>query len=225
MAIFSEIRPITLREQIIDQVRTAIIEGRLKPNDHVTEMALTKQLRVSRTPVREALIVLERERLVVFAPNRGYFVRVFTEKDIHEIFSLRIALENLAAEIATHRLNEKDYNHLHQLIERQAVAIKREDKKGIRSIDMNFHRYLIEASSHDLLIQSWNSIVAQIAALLYIRAEADPDYDENQVIKDHEAILGAYQSGDAAEVARINRQINERVARNCVEALHHMEGQ
>lgn len=225
MAIFSEIRPITLREQIIDQVRTAIIEGRLKPNDHVTEMALTKQLGVSRTPVREALIVLERERLVVFAPNRGYFVRVFTEKDIHEIFSLRIALENLAAEIVIHRLNEKDYIHLRQLIEQQAAAIQREDRKGIRSIDMNFHRYLIEASNHDLLIQSWNGIVAQIAALLYIRADADPDYDENQVMKDHEAILIAYQSGYAAEVARINRQINERVARNCVEALHHMEGQ
>jgi len=224
MAIFSEIRPITLREQIIEQVRTAIIEGRLKPNDHVTEMALTKQLGVSRTPVREALIVLERERLVVFAPNRGYFVRVFTEKDIDEIFSLRTALENLAARMVINRLTDADYRHLLQLIERQAAAIKRGDKKSIRSIDMSFHRYLIDISRHELLIQNWNSIVAQIAALLYIRAEAFPDYDEYQVMKDHEAILAAYQSGDVAAVAHINEQINERVAQNCVDALRHMEG-
>ncbi len=219
MSIFSEIRPITLREQIVDQVRTAIIEGRMKPADHVTEITLTKFLGVSRTPVREALILLEREGLLDFIPNRGYFVRVFSERDIREIFTLRTALENLAAELVLSRLKDEHFTDLERLIHDQTEAIKRGAMQDVRRIDMNFHQYLVEASGHTLLLKNWRSIVAQIAALLYIRADAFPTYDENIVINDHQAILAAYRTGDPANVARVNVQINQRVAEMCVAAL------
>ncbi|MBZ0289406.1 MAG: GntR family transcriptional regulator, partial [Anaerolineae bacterium] len=179
---------------------------------------LTQSLGVSRTPVREALILLEREGLLDFIPNRGYFVHVFTEKDVREIFSLRTALENLAGEL-TH-LGEAEYDHLDAMIEAQLDAIRRDEMTDVRRIDMNFHQYLIEASGHDLLIKSWKSIVAQIAALLSIRAEAFPDYDENLVIADHKAILDAYRSGDPANVAGVNHQINARVAAMCIAGLN-----
>jgi GntR family transcriptional regulator, rspAB operon transcriptional repressor len=71
MQLLNEIRPINLREQVVEQVKTAIIEGQLKPGDHMVEASLTKQLGVSRTPLREALILLEREGLVESFPNRG----------------------------------------------------------------------------------------------------------------------------------------------------------
>jgi len=64
-ATFSQVRASNLREQVVEQVRAAIIQGHLKPGDHIIEASLTKQLGVSRTPVREALILLEREGLVV----------------------------------------------------------------------------------------------------------------------------------------------------------------
>jgi DNA-binding GntR family transcriptional regulator len=216
MSIFSEIRPVTLREQIVDQVRAAIIEGRMKPADHVTEITLTKYLGVSRTPVREALILLEREGLLDFVPNRGYFVRVFTERDIREIFSLRTALENLAAELCITHLQPEHYAHLEQLIRDQTDAIEQGVMKDVRRIDVAFHRYFIDASDHALLIKNWTSIVAQIAALLHMRAEAFPNYDEHIVIGDHKAILNAYRSGDPLNVARINAAINARVAEMCV---------
>lgn len=219
MSIFSEIRPITLREQIVDQVRTAIIEGRLKPADHVTEITLTQHLGVSRTPVREALILLEREGLLDFIPNRGYFVRVFSDKDIREIFSMRTALENLAAELSIQRFTADHYAHLERLIQDQTDAIQRGVMKDVRRIDMNFHQYLVDSSRHALLIKSWRSIVAQIAALLYMRAEAYPNYDEYLVISDHKDILSAYKSGDPKNVAKVNTQINSRVAEMCLAGL------
>src|SRR3954471_5557932 len=95
----SQIRTVSLREQVVQQIRTAIIEGRIKPNDHLTEMTLTEQLGVSRTPIREALILLEREGLVIAAPNRGCFVRAFSEQDVDEVFSMRATLENLAGKL------------------------------------------------------------------------------------------------------------------------------
>jgi DNA-binding GntR family transcriptional regulator len=223
MTLFSEIRPVTLREQIVDQVRTAIIEGRLKPADHVTEITLTKYLGVSRTPVREALILLEREGLLDFIPNRGYFVRVFTERDVREIFLLRTALENLAAELAIPHLNEEHYAYLERLISDQTAAIEHGEMRDVRRIDMNFHQYLVEASGHTLLYKNWRSIVAQIAALLYIRAEAFPNYDELIVIGDHKAILNAYRSGNPANVSLVNAQINARVADMCIAGLKNSE--
>ena len=95
---FKPIQPVNLRDSVVEQVRIAIIEGRLKPGNHLTEASLTRLLGVSRTPVREALILLEREGLVVAEPNRGVFVRVFSEADVDAIFSMRTTLENFAAE-------------------------------------------------------------------------------------------------------------------------------
>lgn len=219
MAAFSQIQSVSLREQVVDQIRTAIIEGRLKPNDHIVEQALTEQLGVSRTPVREALILLEREGLLVASRNRGCFVRVFTRKDVLAIFSMRTTLENFAGELIIQHLTADDYNHLESTIARQHEFIKQGNLKNVRSTDMSFHRYLVERSEHPLLRRSWGELVAQVAALLYVRAEAIPDYDETMSIRDHQAILDAYRNRDIEALRAINKRINERVAGECCVGL------
>jgi DNA-binding GntR family transcriptional regulator len=219
MKILSHIQPISLREQVVEQVRAAIIEGRLKPKDHITEAVLTEQLGVSRTPVREALILLEREGLVVFTPNRGSFVRAFNARDIDEIFAMRTMLENFAAELIINRLSEMEWVELEDMIEQQRRAIQRADFKNVRSIDMRFHRFLIRQSDNLLLARSWEEIVAQIAALLYLRAEAMPDYDELLAARDHQSIVDGYRARDLAAVQFANRRINNRVASECKQSL------
>lgn len=219
MAAFSQIQSVSLREQVVAQIRTAIIEGRLKPGDHIVEQALTEQLGVSRTPVREALILLEREGLLVASRNRGCFVRVFTRNDVAAIFSMRTMLENFAAELIVERLTADDYEHLEATITRQRQFIEQGDFKNVRSTDMSFHRYLVERSGHPLLCRSWAELVAQIAALLYVRADAIPDYDETMSIRDHEAILNAYRNRDIEALRTINKCINERVAGECCRSL------
>jgi DNA-binding GntR family transcriptional regulator len=215
MTFLSPIRPTSLREEVVQQIRTAIIEGRIKPNDHITEAMLTEQLGVSRTPVREALILLEREGLVVAAPNRGCFVRAFSERDVSEIFSMRTALENFAGKIIINQLQAVDINRLYESITQQRAAIERNDLKQVRRIDMAFHEYLVSKSNHDLLIQNWTAIVAQIAAVLYLRAEAIEDYDEYQSIQDHTAIVEAYEAHNLGQLTQLNERINLRVAGEC----------
>lgn len=213
------IQPVSLSEQVVERVRDAIIEGRLKPNDHITEASLTAQLGVSRTPVREALILLEHEGLVVSIPNKGFFVRAFTRRDVQEIFSMRTHLEILAAELTFKRLAAEDYTHLTQLIEKQKTHLENGDFENARHIDMEFHRYLVCLSKHSLLIRYWSEIVAQIAALLYIRAEAFPNYHEDLAIRDHHAILDAYQRNDLDSVKAMIEKINIRVSKECQAAL------
>jgi DNA-binding GntR family transcriptional regulator len=219
MRLLSEIRPINLREQVVEQIRTAIIEGRLKPGDHMVEANLTKQLGVSRTPLREALILLEREGLVESSPNRGTFVRKFGAGDIEVIFSMRIALENFAAELVIKTLSKEAIGQLESFVSEQRNYIRNKDFKNVRSTDMHFHRYLIDHSNHPLLIRNWSEIVAQIAALLYLRAEAMPNYNEALAIADHQKIVNAYKAKDLARVKALNGQINERVGNECRSAL------
>jgi DNA-binding GntR family transcriptional regulator len=216
---FDRVKPASLREQVVAQVRTAIIEGRLKPHDHIIEKDLTDQLGVSRTPVREALILLEREGLVVSYPNRGVFVRAFTPDDVAMIFSMRTTLENFAAERIINDLEQADFAHLRALIEQQGQSIEQDDFQSVRRTDMQFHQYLIEKAGHPLLLRTWNEIVAQIAAVLYIRAEAYPDYDEFQVVSDHTQIVAAYADRDLGAVRALNQRINARVSAECQQAL------
>lgn len=215
---FSPIRTLSLRQQVVEQVRTAIIEGRIKPNDHLTELSLTEQMGVSRTPVREALILLEGEGLVVSHPNRGYFVRAFNQRDVQEIFSMRTHLENFAAEMIVNRLDDADFELLENLVERQHRAMDANDYETVRTTDMHFHTHLINRSDHALLIRSWTELVAQVGALLQIRAEV-LEYDEYQVLRDHQHILDAYRLHDLEQVMERNCAINQRVSNECQRAL------
>lgn len=84
---------------------------------------------------------------------------------------------------------------------------------------MAFHRYLVDKSGHELLIRHWTEIVAQIAALLYLRAEEIKNYDEFQSIQDHKAIVKAYEQRSLDELKSLNGAINLRVAGECQRAV------
>lgn len=223
MSNLSMIRPVTLRGQIVEHIREAIIQGDLRPNDHIVEQELTEQLGVSRTPVREALILLEGEGLVEFIPNRGCFVRAYQVEEIEEIFSMRTILENFAAELVIDKLIERDFIALQRLIDEQTQKIANGALAQTRMTDMAFHQYFFERTEHKLLAENWVRIVAQIAALIHTRALGLADYDESQVIEDHKRILAAYQRGDLAEVKAVNAAINKEVAAKCIEAIQQIE--
>jgi DNA-binding GntR family transcriptional regulator len=214
-----DLRPTSLREQVVEHIRQAIVEGQLKPGDHMVEVQLTEQLGISRTPLREALILLEREGLVATIRHKGTYVRSFSASDVEDIFSMRTTLENFAGERIIDELGASDYSKLERLIDTQQKFIDANDFKRVRATDMDFHRYLVVRSGHPHLLRSWSEIVAQIAALLYKRAEVDDGYDEARVITDHQRILAAYQARDIDALRQANIDINTRVASECRKAL------
>jgi DNA-binding GntR family transcriptional regulator len=188
---FSQIYLVSLPEQVVEQVRMAIIERGLKPNDHIVENALTKQLGVSRMSLREALILLKRDGLVISHPHWCSFMRTFSISDVEDIFTMRTTVENFAGERIIESLTEADFQQLDHVIETQRQAITASDFKWVRSIDMNFHQFIIEKNYHPMLICNWWQIVAQIAAMLYMCAEAITDYDEFLTVRDHSLIVNA----------------------------------
>ena len=224
-SVVSMIRPITLREQVVEEIRRAIYEGRLRPGDFIREQALTQQLGVSRTPVREALIVLERDGLVVSSPNRGVSVREFSEQDIREVFAMRAALENLAAEAIITKLTAKDYEHLESLIEAQAFALKQGDLDRLGVLDQRFHEYLVSRAGNHHLTETWKAFAVQYIAVLNYRQYAYPNFDRHVMLEDHHELVEALRSGDGEHVKAVNRRFIDRVSQQCIEGVQALKRQ
>lgn len=221
----NSIKPITLREQVFEEIQRAILEKRIKPGDHIREQELTESLQVSRTPVREALVLLERDGLVEISPNRGCFVRRFDERDIREIFELRTALENLAAHLIVDRLQEHDFEYLEDLIQQQADSTARQAQTRVNQLDLEFHRYLVKLADNSRLLRSWQVTAMQYTVLFsYLDA---PFLAAGKVLmlESHRAILSALRNRNAAQVAEVNWNTNAEVAQRCIQCYRLQQAQ
>lgn len=140
-----------LREVVFDALRSAITSGLLQPGERLMENQLAEQLRVSRTPVREAIRKLEQEGFVVMAPRRGTYVADLSIRDINEAFEIRTALEVLAAGLAAERIREEDLEELERLLVLIGELIEQADTAKIVEADCRFHDILYGATNNKTL--------------------------------------------------------------------------
>ncbi|MGC9347925.1 MAG: GntR family transcriptional regulator [Anaerolineae bacterium] len=219
----SPIEQRTLADIVTSRIREAIIQGRLLPGERLTEPLLADSLKVSRSPVREALARLKSEGLVVGAA--ASYVWKPNRRDVDEIFTLRTAFECLAAEwiVKRNKLRKKDIAYLQSLVDELKQAL--EDPARLASIslidsDEKFHGYICRRSGHSRLSRYWRRTFSQRRILMHccIRRRSRADIAENMVLG-HQFILDKLQSGDLEAIRQRHRTVNERRARQIKEAL------
>lgn len=146
------LRPVSLVESIYETLLEAIVSGSLAPGTELNSVGLSRQLDVSRTPLREALLLLERDGLVLQAGNHKARVRKFTVDDIREIYEVRLLLESAAAELATKRLSAEA---LSEWRKEAKALIKQADDIGwcekVIEFDLRFHDAIATASGNQRL--------------------------------------------------------------------------
>ncbi len=164
-----QLRPVkdnTLRAQIIEQLLAMVTSGRYLPGARLTEIALAKELRVSRAPLREAIRELADRGILVSQPYRGLFVRPVSETDLGELYSIRTALEKFAFTLAWERRSPKALaelkRHYDALLQahvegNQAIAIERETA---------FHSWVYQLTGHSLLQAHWARLVPLVQIYL-----------------------------------------------------------
>lgn len=140
-----------LRELVFETLREAIISGKLKPGQRLMEVQVAEALGVSRTPVREAIRMLELEGFVVMMPRKGAYVADISIKDITSVFEIRRALEGLAAELAAERASPEHLEKLERLLVELADCVEREDVARFVELDTKFHETVYEASRNERL--------------------------------------------------------------------------
>jgi len=184
-----------LWESVLSSLRMAIITGKLASGTHLVEAALADKLHVSRGPVREALVRLEQEGLVVNYPYRGRFVAGLSADDIREIYSLRTLLESYAVELATGKLKAEHLGHLKELLNQMIDLAAKAHFEELADFDLEFHRVFVAAAEHGRLLQMWESLKGVSHALIVITANLQPSIVE-VITQAHSGLLEALASDD-----------------------------
>lgn len=153
----------TIREQIADRIRTDVISGRLAEGTNLREQALAEQYGVSRAPVRDALLQLTQEGLLVAKPNCGVRVGSPSGQEIQPlVVELRRKIEVFALRKILNKLTDSDVERLQETVRQLKIACENEDLAELVQQDMALHRYILEATGNTDLLAIWLPIVSRM---------------------------------------------------------------
>lgn len=171
----------SLAAAIRGRLREAILRGDFAPGAHLREVEIAARYQVSRGPVREALLQLEQEGLVLLRRNRGAIVARLSRADLEEVYSLRLALERLAVVSAARRGTEADFAALDAILHefRGTDSSQPLTEQEAADQDVRFHDAVYRAAHHERLYAAWSSIRSQVYVLLLGRNVAGPDFRED----------------------------------------------
>jgi DNA-binding GntR family transcriptional regulator len=143
----------SLTEEIENILRERILIGEYGIGERIKESLVADELKVSRTPIREAFKQLEEEGLIKTLPNRGSFALGLTREDIQDIYAVRTAVEALAIEWAVNRISDEEIEKLQDVYERMEFYSAKQDSKRVLDLNKDFHRIIYNASGSRFLAQ------------------------------------------------------------------------
>jgi DNA-binding GntR family transcriptional regulator len=193
-------QPESLAKMAYEAIRLSILSGQWKIGELYNEKAIAADLGISRTPVREALLELASQDLIIFLPRRGLMVNRFTRRDVDEIFELRKAIELAAVEKIAKTSPPFDLFEIEEALLSQRKAVKQKDYLAFMEADRLFHTSVSELTNNRRLIAILDNIRDMIhvmgakALALEGRALA--------VIEEHQTIFEAVKKGNIEEARR-----------------------
>lgn len=210
-ALFEPAEVRSLRDQVYDDIRDAILGGALRPGQRVKERDVAGQMDVSTTPVKEALRRLEQEGFIVSQPRRGATVSPLVLTPPAEILQLRADLEGMAARLAAQKMNDQQRKALREQLEELRRSGRTADQNGepLVAATARFHRLIIDAADNGFVsrflstLAPFDRTVLRVATI--VRQEASRDAVE------HAAICEAIQSGDGPSAEKLMHDHIERV--------------
>jgi DNA-binding GntR family transcriptional regulator len=190
-----------LVQRIVRLLTDAIIEGRLRPGEHISEAATARDLGVSRAPVREAARLLEQQGLLVASPRRGFFVRKFAADDIDDIYDLRLCVERHAAVLAARNLTPETRDMLRRQIDVLHQTADLEDSARQVEEDYRFHRLICEIAANRRLLRLFDDLASELRMVIGLigRLYDDP----HEIARTHEPVLAAIEQGHPERIVAL----------------------
>ena len=159
-----DLRSRSLKTTIADLIREAILTGRYPLGSQLSEKSLSSELQVSRTPVREALMILQSEGLVDVRPQNGTFVFSTSREEVTAVCEMRLVLESAALCLGIKRHRAVVVENLEHVVAEAGGQLE-DDLKSVHRLDTQFHRALIEGSENSFLIDAYRTITDRLQAL------------------------------------------------------------
>lgn len=210
----------SLAESAYRTMRRRILDNAWPPGFRALEQDLALELGMSRTPVREALIRLQREGLVEVIPRHGMSVLPVSADDMRDIYEMLTALEAMAAELAVRRRpTEAQLKPLLAASRDMGRALKADDLDAWAAADESFHRHLVALSGNRLLIDAvqncWDR--AHRARMVTLRMRPKPTHST----REHMDVVEKIRAGDARAAFEAHRAHRERGSRELLAILEH----
>lgn len=186
----------SLRGRVFHKIRDDILNGNYKENTELKEVAIGREMGVSRTPVREALRQLELEGLVRIVPNRGAYVTGIQANDVHDIYMIRARLEGLCAQWACEKITQEQMSALEENVYVAEFHARKGNMEQMAELDNQFHRTLYE-SCHSKMLEHLLIDYHQYVMRIRRRTLSTPEraIASNQ---EHRGIMEAIKSKDPA---------------------------
>jgi len=191
---FPRVRTKSLKDQAYEILRSSVITGQLEPERLHNEKDLARGLGISRTPVREALLDLSKEGMIVFIPRKGIKIRRITRKDVSDVMELRKIIEGYIIESCCSQLTPADLKRIGKIIDKQKTMARKDDRERFVEADREFHLFLASRTGNKQL-QNVMENLRDLLHFMAIKAIAYKDRME-QVLREHERIWAALEERD-----------------------------
>jgi DNA-binding GntR family transcriptional regulator len=212
-----EVSDHSLRGRVFHKIREDILEGKYAAGEPLTEVAISQNLGVSRTPVREALKQLELEGLVTSIPNKGTVVSGISKQDIIDIYEIRSLIEGLAARWAATKITDEQLKQLEEIIELTEFYTEKNNMEHLHELDTQFHEVIYEASNSKPLKHILSDF-HHYAQRVRMQSIATPGRAKKST-EEHKAILEAIKNRNPEEAERLTNLHVKNVKENMMKYL------
>lgn len=207
-----------LADQVRERLLEGILSGRYPPDARIVETQVARELGTSQAPVREALRGLQALGLVEITPFRGARVRRPTAQELLEAYTVRSALETLAARLAVPRLTDAALERLSAAVDTMQAAARSGDRPRLAEADASFHGTIVELAANATLEKVWRSLEPFLRTYItLVMPGADPQWSADL----HPPVLEALRGGDpdavAAAIDRHFQDVSENMASRLAE--------
>lgn len=196
----------SLKDQAEKKVREMIQSYRFAPGKWINIEQLAKDLGVSRTPIFQALKVLEAEGLVTHVPNKGIQMASMTMDMAHDLYLVRGLLERMAVGLAAERINAKSIRRLEAILEKQKTIVSRRDVLAYSTSDFEFHSFIYDHCGNWLLKELLENVKARSRPFVCDIAPILPD-----LYQDHLRLIDCFKALDPICAERAMSSHNERM--------------
>lgn len=216
--IMADYQYMPLRDLVFHTLRRAIMQGNLKPGERLMEIKLANRMGVSRTPIREAIRMLELEGLVVMIPRKGAQVAKITEKDLKDVLEVRMGLEQLAVKFATMRISDEQVAELFRASRQFEQAVKSDNLTEIAEADVHFHELVYQATGNARLIQLLNNLREQMYRyrIEYLKGQEV----RASLVKEHDILCEKLKARDMEGAREIMEAHIERQEEAILQSIH-----
>lgn len=201
MADIIEIARLGLHDQVAARLRTMLVEGRIAPGAKLNERELSEQLRVSRTPLREAIKMLAIEGLVDLLPNRGAIAVKLTEADVMHSFEMLAMLEGMAGELAAQRITDDELGELRAKHYEMLACFTRQDLSGYYRLNAQIHAGINDAAKNPVFTSTYRAVNARVQSLRFRTNQNGAKW--KRAVKEHEQMIDALDARDAGAMRQI----------------------